>query len=181
MADIKIENIIVSAQVSDALDIKSLAEKIPGSNYNPDDFSGLSVKFKDLNVAVLILPSGRIVCTGAKKMDDVDSTINKIVNNLRKVGFNIKEDYTVETQSIIASTDLKKEMHLSSISKGLILQHVDYEPEHFPALIYRADDFGAVLLLFSSGKLVCIGAKKLEDTTCAINMMKEKLSSLGVL
>ena len=181
MADIKIENIIVSAQISDALDIKSLAEKIPGSNYNPDEFSGLSVKLEDPKVAVLILSSGKIVCTGAKKMEDVDNTINKITNNIRKAGFDVKEYYTIETQNIIASTNLKKEMHLSSIAKGLILQHVDYEPKHFPGLIYRVDEFRAVLILFSSGKLICTGAKKMEDATHAIDMMKEKLSSSGVL
>jgi len=43
------------------------------------------------------------------------------------------------------------------------------------------DDFGAVLLIFSSGKLVCTGAKEMKDVSSAIDLMKEKLSSLGVL
>jgi transcription initiation factor TFIID TATA-box-binding protein len=37
-----------------------------------------------------------------------------------------------------------------------------YEPEQFPGLIYRMDSPNAVLLIFSSGKLVCTGARKKE-------------------
>ena len=35
-----------------------------------------------------------------------------------------------------------------------------YAPEQFPGLIYRLDDPKVVILFFSSGKLVCIGAKR---------------------
>ena len=72
-------------------------------------------------------------------------------------------------------------MHLSSISKGLLLQHVDYQPDKFPGLIYKIEEHGATLLLFDSGKLVCTGTKSIEDATSAIEMMKEKLSSIGAL
>jgi len=40
---------------------------------------------------------------------------------------------------------------------------ITYEPEHFPGLIYRMNDPKVVILLFSSGKLVCTGARKEED------------------
>ena len=79
------------------------------------------------------------------------------------------------------NTDLKKELNLSLISKDLLLENVDYEPDQFPGLIYRMDDIGASLLLFSSGKIVCTGTKNIEDATNAIEMIKEKPSSLGVL
>jgi len=35
-----------------------------------------------------------------------------------------------------------------------------YEPEQFPGLIYRMDDPKTVILIFSTGKLVCTGTKK---------------------
>jgi len=43
-----------------------------------------------------------------------------------------------------------------------VLDNVMYEPEQFPGLIYRMRDPKTVLLLFSSGKLVCTGAKSEE-------------------
>jgi transcription initiation factor TFIID TATA-box-binding protein len=181
MAGINIENIVASTKVCDLLDIELLAEKMPGSSYNPDEFAGLTIKFDDPRVAVLVLSTGKIVCTGAKNMDEVDSSIKKVVKKIKDVGFEVKKKYDITTENIVASTEFNKEMHLSSISKGLLFKHVEYEPEQFPGLIYKADDFNALLILFSSGKLICTGAKNVEDATKAIDMMKEKLSSLGVL
>jgi len=114
-------------------------------------------------------------------MEDVDATIKKLIKKISSAGASVPKKPEVKTQNIVASADLKKELHLSTVAKGLLLHNVEYEPEQFPGLIYRMDDFGAVLLIFSSGKLVCTGAKKMEDVSSAIDLMKEKLSSLGVL
>ena len=40
---------------------------------------------------------------------------------------------------------------------------IAYEPEQFPGLTYRMEDPKVVFLIFSSGKLVCTGAKREED------------------
>jgi len=181
MEDIKIENIVASAQISDGFDIDELAEKIPDFTYNPDEFSGLTMKLEEPKTAVLLLPSGKVICTGAKVMEDVGVSIKKLIDKIKSVKIKVTAKPKIETQNIIASTDVKKELHLSSISKGLLLENVNYEPDEFPGLIYKMDDFGAVLLLFSSGKIVCTGTKSIEDASKAIEMMKEKLSSLGAL
>ena len=44
-----------------------------------------------------------------------------------------------------------------------------YEPEQFPGLIHRMLDPKTVILLFSSGKLVCTGAKKEPDVYRSVN------------
>lgn len=38
-----------------------------------------------------------------------------------------------------------------------------YEPEQFPAAMYRMESPRVVFLMFSTGKIVCVGAKKEED------------------
>ena len=181
MVKIKIENIVAYAQVSDLLDIELLSEKFSGASYNPAEFNGLSVKYDEDKIAVIVLGTGKIVCTGAKTFEDAENFIKKVINRIKKVGFSIKADYQVKIENAIVTTDFNKEMHLSSISKGLMLQHVEYKPEDFPGLIYRMDDLQAVLILFSSGKLVCTGAKSIEDAKNAVKMMEEKLSSIGAL
>lgn len=181
MANIKIENIVAYTQVSGLLDIKLLNEKLPDSNYNPNEFEGLSLKYENPKLAILIFADGKIVCTGAKIMDDVEKTINIIIKEIKDIGFEIIEDYKIQIENVIVSTDLKKDMDLSSIASGLILQNAEYKPEEFPGLIYRIDNLCAVLMLFSSGKLICTGAKSIDDATSAVDMMKEKLLSIGVL
>jgi len=50
-----------------------------------------------------------------------------------------------------------------------------YEPEQFPGLIYRMKEPRAVILLFSSGKLVCTGAKKEEHVHQAVDQLRQRL------
>ena len=181
MTDITIENIVAYAQISNDLDIEKIAEKIPELNYNPDEFSGLTLKIDDPKTAVLILPSGKTICTGAKKIEDAKNVIKKLEDKLIKAKIKVKKKYKIEIQNIVASTDINKELELGPISKKLLLDNVDYEPKQFPGLIYKMDDNGVLLILFSSGKIVCTGVKNLEAASNAIERIKEKLTSLGVL
>ena len=181
MVDINVENIVVSAQIAEKLNIKSLAEKIPDSKYNPEEFPGLILHFEEPKTAALIFSSGKVVCTGAKSLEEAKETVTKLIDEMKKQGIDTPDEIEVITQNIVASADLKKDLQLSSIAKGMLLDSVEYEPEQFPGLVYRIDNIGAVILLFSSGKMVCTGTKKMDDVHRAIEMMKEKLSSLGVL
>jgi len=181
MTTIKIENIVAYAKIAELLDIEHLSEKIPKSSYNPEELKGLSIKFDDLKIAVIVLSNGKIVCTGAEKIEDAESIIKKIAKQIKRVGFEVKKDYEVKIENVIASTDLKKELHLASIVNALVLQNVDYKPEEFPGLIYRMEDLCAVVLLFSQGKIVSTGAKSIEDAKKTIKEMIDKLASIGVL
>ncbi len=179
MTDTIIENIVASTQVSDSFDISLLAEKLPGSSYNPDEFNGLTIKFESPKIAILILSNGKLICTGGKNKEEIKNAIEKTVKRIKEAGFNIKQNYKIKYENIVASTDLHKTMDLEKISKGLPIQNVTYEPSEFPGVIYKVDD--SIILLFGSGKIVCTGAKKIEDSTKAIDLMKEKLTSIGVL
>jgi len=181
MADINIENIIASAQIADELNVQQLADNIPDAKYSPEEFPGLILHFDVPKTAALLFSSGKVICTGAKTLGDANSAIKKLIKKISSVGTSVSKKPEVKIQNIVASAVLKKELHLSTVAKGLLLHNVEYEPEKFPGLIYRMDDFGAALLIFSSGKLVCTGAKKMEDVSSAIDLMKERLSSLGVL
>ena len=181
MTDINIENIVASAQVSGSFDVEMLSEKMPGSSYNPDEFDGLTIKFESPKTAVLVLGSGKLICTGAKNQNEVDTSMKNAIVKIESAGFKVKKTFKTDIENIVASTDLNKQIDLEDASKGLIIQNVIYDPKDFPGLIYKADLYGSILILFSSGKIVCTGAKKLEDATKAIDMLKDKLTSIGVL
>ena len=181
MTDMNIENIVASTQIADGLDIRRLADALPNSKYDPEKFPGLVLHIEKPKTAVLLFSSGNIICTGAKNMEEVNEAIHEIISKIKSVGIPVSEKPEIKTQNIVASSDLKKELQLSSVAKTLLLENVEYEPEQFPGLIYRMDNLGVVLLLFSSGRLVCTGAKKMEDVSAAIDTMKDKLSSMGIL
>jgi len=53
--------------------------------------------------------------------------------------------------------------------------------EQFPGLIYRMNDPKVVILLFSSGKLVCTGARKEEDVHKAVDNLGQKLEKNNLI
>jgi transcription initiation factor TFIID TATA-box-binding protein len=178
MTNIIVENIIAYAEIADELDIQKIAEKIPGFMYDPNEFSGLTFKLNEPNVAILLLPNGKIICTGAKKIEDINYSIKEVTDKIKNIDIKLKNKPNIEIQNIIVSTDLEKELDLNTLSKSLLLENISYEPDQFPGLVYQMKDFGAILLIFSTGKIVCTGIKNLENASKAIEIIKEKILSL---
>jgi len=56
-----------------------------------------------------------------------------------------------------------------------------YEPEQFPGLMYRMESPRVVFLIFSTGKIVCVGAKKEEDIYEAVEKLWRRLEEIEVL
>jgi transcription initiation factor TFIID TATA-box-binding protein len=61
------------------------------------------------------------------------------------------------------------------------LERVMYEPEQFPGAVYRMDDPKVVFLVFSAGKLVCVGAKKEEQVYAAVDKIQKLLEEKGLI
>jgi len=119
------------------------------------------------------------VCTGAKSPSQVYKTVKAIVRLLKRRNIIVTKEPEIKIQNIVASGNLGAEVNLEKAA--YLLENAMYEPEQFPGLIYRMDDPKVVLLIFSSGKLVCTGAKKEEDVKGAIRKIYERLKELGVL
>ena len=79
---------------------------------------------------------------------------------------------------MVASATLHKKIDLEAAAD--LLDNVMYEPEQFPGLIYRMRDPKTVLLLFSSGKLVCTGAKSEEMVHESVNKVYEILDDYSL-
>lgn len=56
-----------------------------------------------------------------------------------------------------------------------------YEPEQFPGAIYQMESPRVVFLIFSVGKIVCVGAKKEEEIYEGVKNLRRRLEKLGFL
>ena len=68
--DIKIENIVASASIGKDIVLTEVAKALEGVDFNREQFPGLVFKLQDPKTAALIFSSGKLVCTGAKSIDD---------------------------------------------------------------------------------------------------------------
>jgi len=120
-----------------------------------------------------------MVCTGAKSESEVYKAVKNIIRLLKSHGTEIRNKPIIEIQNIVASANLKAGVDLEKAA--YLLENAMYEPEQFPGLIYRMRQPRVVLLIFSSGKVVCTGARKEEEVKEAVNNIYKKLKEIGVL
>ena len=176
-----VQNIVASAALGRELDLTLLATSMEGAEYDPAVFPGLVFRVKNPKAATLLFRSGKMVCTGAKDLDQVKRAVELVVDAIRAAGVPVKEYPVFTVQNIVASADLGSPVNLSSTVISLGLEKVEYEPEVFPGLVYRLDEPKVVMLLFGSGRLVCTGAKVNEDVERAIDHIEAELRSSDLL
>ena len=181
MPTIKIENVVASTSLGEQLDLQAIALALDGAEYEPEQFPGLIYRLKEPKTATLLFRSGKVVCTGAKSLEEVKLAISKVSKQIGRAGIEIKIEPKIEVQNIVASSDLGQEINLNAIAISLGLEKVEYEPEQFPGLVYRLDSPKVVVLLFGSGKLVCTGARKPSDVGDAVQKIMEELQGAGLL
>jgi len=181
MAEIKIQNIVASTTFAEKLDLDVIAQSIKEAEYEPEQFPGLIYRLKEPKTATLLFTSGAANCTGAKSLDDVKTNIKIISSKLEKIGIQVYKDHEIVIQNIVATSDLGGELNLSEVAVALGLENVEYEPEQFPGLVYRLDEPKVALLLFGSGKIVCAGAKKIEQIHSAVEKVTKELTLLKLI
>ena len=79
----------------------------------------------------------------------------------------------ISIENVVATATLNQNLDLGGIVR--VFPGVEYRPEQFPGLIYRMDDPKVVILIFTSGKLVCTGAKKETEVHRAVSKLQETL------
>jgi transcription initiation factor TFIID TATA-box-binding protein len=172
---------VASTSLGTELDLSTIAISLDGSEYDPEQFPGLIYRLKEPKTATLLFRSGKVVCTGAKSLDQVKLAIEKVIKHIEKAGIHIKNEPKITVQNIVATSDLGQKINLNAIAISLGLEKVEYEPEQFPGLVYRPDVPKVVLLLFGSGKVVCTGARKPQDVEDAVDKITIELRAAGQL
>jgi len=173
----RIENVVATAALKHGIDLSAVVKAFPVVNYRPERFPGLVFKLKRPRTTILIFSTGKFVCTGARSERDAVRALKKVVRTLNGGGIIINGKLEIEITNVVATASLGGTVDLLQLydfEKGM-RGRITYEPEQFPGLIYRMSDPKVVILLFSSGKLVCTGARKEEDVHRAVDNLRQKL------
>jgi len=176
---IRIQNIVASAALNQRISLKSIVEKFPQAEYSPRVFPGLVFRLKKPKTATLIFETGKMVCTGAKSEKEAIRAVNKVTKELKSRGIQIANKPAIKIQNIVASAELNGEIDLENVVYKL--KRVMYEPEQFPGAVYRMDEPKVVFLIFSAGKLVCVGAKREQDVYEAVGKLQEILEEKDLI
>jgi transcription initiation factor TFIID TATA-box-binding protein len=85
----------------------------------------------------------------------------------------------VEIQNVVATADLNQPLALDGILQ--VTPGATFNPERFPGLVYKLKKPKTTTLLFSSGKMVCTGAKSTRSAKTAIARIISELKGNGVI
>jgi len=80
--ELKIQNIVASASLGGTIDLEKSAYDLGRTMYEPEQFPGLIYRMDEPKVVILLFASGKLVCTGAKREEDVYEAVNKLHQKL---------------------------------------------------------------------------------------------------
>jgi transcription initiation factor TFIID TATA-box-binding protein len=179
---IRIQNVVASVIMRQTFDLEAIVKNFSDVEYRPKVFPGLVLRLKKPKTATLIFNSGRMVCTGAKSEKEARKAVEKVVKRLKLGGLIIKGKPEIKIQNIVASGKLSGRVDLVELcNRAHLGGRLMYEPEQFPAAIYRMDNPKVVLLVFSTGRIVCTGAKKESEVNEAVRKLQRSLEEINVL
>jgi transcription initiation factor TFIID TATA-box-binding protein len=174
--DIRVVNIVVSTSLEHDIPLEKMAATLSNTEYNPEQFPGLVIRIKDPKTSALIFSSGKVVCTGARSMEKVHESIERIIESLKKIGIKITVTPKINIQNIVASGNIGMDLNLNVLA--MKLDNTEYEPEQFPGLVYKLMEAKATFLLFSNGKVVCTGTKSEAEVHTALDKLVETLKAV---
>ncbi|MBS3138141.1 TATA-box-binding protein [Candidatus Woesearchaeota archaeon] len=173
---IAVVNIVISSSLEQDIPLEKMAATLSNTEYNPEQFPGLVIRIKEPKTSALIFSSGKIVLTGARSMEDVERSIDKIIKSLKKINIDIKIKPKVTVQNIVASGEIGMDLNLNTLA--IKLPNTEYEPEQFPGLVHKLRGTHATFLLFTNGKIVCTGTKTQEEVYQALDKLIETLKKI---
>lgn len=91
-------------------------------------------------------------------------------------GLHIKR--AIEVVNIVVSTSLEHAIPLEKMAATL--SNTEYNPEQFPGLVIRIKEPKTSALIFSSGKVVCTGARSMDKVHESIKKIIKSLEKINV-
>ncbi len=82
---VEIQNIVASAKFKEKVNLDKIAFELENTEYEPEQFPGVVYRMEDPKVAFLFFSSGKIVCTGTRKIEEIKKAIEKVYKELKEI------------------------------------------------------------------------------------------------
>ena len=86
---------------------------------------------------------------------------------------------SIRIQNVVAAVTLNQRFDLNAIVRGF--PGVEYRPEKFPGIVFRLKKPKTAILIFSTGKMVCTGAKSENESKKAVLKVVRELKKSGII
>lgn len=161
MTDIRITNIVCTCNFNTSIYLPHFVHLYPFCEWNRKKFAAATMRFTDPRTTCLVFGSGRLVCTGACTLIAAKVTILQAIQLVKLAGYQPRvSDFHV--QNIASAFEHSESLNLAALYSRWP-EETNYEPELFPALIFRPSiESNGVYLIFESGRVVITGCKTVQ-------------------
>jgi transcription initiation factor TFIID TATA-box-binding protein len=90
-----------------------------------------------------------------------------------------KTKVIINIQNVVATGTLSQKVDLNAVEKSY--PNAEYRPEKFPGAVLRLKRPKTAILIFSTGKMVCTGARSEKESRSAIMKVVKELKKGGVV
>ncbi len=148
------------AQTRAALNLPQLTLRIPGCEYDSCQFSASILRLAGIGTTALLFATANAVCTGARDMAATYYAVCVYMSILTRHGGLAVDAANVRVQNMVCSADAGFLINQLALWKDHQLNCPSFQPDVFPALIFRlGKPSDVVFLLFRSGKAIVTGAR----------------------
>lgn len=151
----------------------------------PVSQSPINMLTPQINLSAAKSPQNYISFYNAKNNSNLNENNNSNLDlnkyqsssNIDGANFIKKTNIEPKLQNIVSTANLCCKLNLRQIA--LTAKNAEYNPKRFAAVIMRIKDPKTTALIFSSGKMVCTGAKSEEESKKAARKFAKIIKSLG--
>lgn len=171
-------NVVCTFRVSvPYIDMVKLVQDFDFMTFNPSKFAAGTIRNREPKISFLLFRTGSAVCAGAKTVQEARYGARLFCNYFMTKGYQfIMTDFKVRnvvgTMWCPFRLDLMKMFTANMVESNITCS---YTPDLFKGLIVRTEVPKSVSLVFSSGKVVCTGARSQEEIECAFEFLYNKI------
>ncbi len=81
---IKIQNIVVSADLHATIDLFSLSKNVKEVDYEPEQFPGAIFRVKEPKAVIILFKNGKLICTGSNTVKNIKIVLEKAAKVISK-------------------------------------------------------------------------------------------------
>lgn len=178
---LEVVNIVGSGDLDRELDLEQVTKDADVYEANYEEGTGsIFLKVNEDSGLVILYRSGKYIVRGGKEFDKLYRTNKEFLETLRELGI-IEDSYhpSFEINNLVFVGDLGRTVGLEALVIQLGLENAEFEPEQFPGLVYRPDNFDCVLLVFGSGKVSITGSDDTDEAIEAFRFLEEEIDRIS--
>ena len=161
-------NIVSTSQIfttQPSINLQRLADLFPFTTYDRKRFAAITIRLANPHCTCLLFGSGKLVITGSTSFSACIVASHEITRILRRASpRDLFEVSSCQIQNLVAHVSLPPgtTIDLNRLYERFNEQST-YQRSIFPGLVLRPPRSPIVLLIFTSGRIVCTGGRSYAD------------------